>query len=99
MKKVVTTITALVFALGLTGAGLAQTAKTPEKPAMQTQAPAAPGTAVKEAAKPAEKTAAKEAAKPAEKAEKGEKAAKKSKVKKEAKKGKQVKPGPVEEKK
>jgi len=79
MKKVVVTITAVVFALGLAGAGLAQTAQTTEKPAVKTEAPAAPATvAPKEAAKPGEKAGA---------GTKGEvKAAEKGKTKKETKK-------------
>jgi hypothetical protein len=79
MKKVVVTITAVVFALGLAGAGLAQTATKTEKPAVKTEAPAAPATvAPKEAAKPGEK---------AEAGTKGEvKATEKGKTKKEAKK-------------
>jgi len=103
MKKVVVTITAVVFALGLAGAGLAQTVTTTEKPAVKTEAPAVPATvAPKEAAKPAEKPAVKEAAKPGAKEEvkspehpgKTTKAAKKEakkEAKQEANKGKDVK--------
>jgi hypothetical protein len=42
MKKVITTMTALVFALGLAATGFAQTATTKDmaKPAVKTQAPA-----------------------------------------------------------
>jgi len=84
MKKVVTTITAVVFALGLAGGALAQTAQTQEKPAVKTEAQASPATvAPKEAAKP-EKPAVKEAAKPGAKGEM--KTAEKGKTKKEAKK-------------
>jgi hypothetical protein len=97
MKKVVTSITAVVFALGLAGGALAQTAKTPEKPGVKTEAPASPTTvAPKEAAQP-EKPGVKEVAKPGAKAEmktadqgKTKKEAKKA-AKKEAKKGKEAK--------
>ncbi len=43
MKKVITTITAVAFALGLASAGLAQQTKTdtPEKPAVKQEAPVA----------------------------------------------------------
>lgn len=65
IKKVVFTITAVVSALGLAGAGLAQTVTTTEKPAVKTEAPAAPATeAPKKAAKPGEKPAVKETPKP-----------------------------------
>ena len=85
MKKVVTIITAVVFALGLAGGALAQTATTPEKPGVKTEAPAAPATVVpKEAAKP-EKPAVPEVAKPG--AKKEVKCADQGKTKKEAKKG------------
>jgi hypothetical protein len=88
MKKVVTTITAAIFALGLTSAGLAQTTQTPAKPevkkeATTVQTPAGkPEVTKPEAAKPGEKAGAKEAVKPGE--------AKKD-TSKEAKKGKNVK--------
>lgn len=60
MKKVVVTRTAVVFGLGMAGAGLAQTVTTTEKPAVKTEAPAASATvAPKEAAKPGEKPAGK----------------------------------------
>jgi uncharacterized protein YxeA len=97
MKRVVTTITAVIFALGLAGGALAQTAKTPEKPGVKTETSASPATvAPQEAAQP-EKTAVKESAKPGAKAEakatekcQTKKEAKKV-AKKEAKKGKEVK--------
>lgn len=42
MKKLVTTLTALVFALGLTASGYTQTTAKPEaKPAVKTETPAA----------------------------------------------------------
>ena len=44
MKKIITTLTAVTFALGLAAAAQAQVAKTPEKPAVQsTQDSPAPG--------------------------------------------------------
>jgi hypothetical protein len=90
MKKVVTTITAAIFALGLVSAGLAQTTQTPEKPAVKTEtsapAVAKPEVAKPEVAKPGEKPAAKEAVKPGE-AKKEVKGAKKE-TKKEVKQGK-----------
>ena len=80
MKKVVTTITAAIFALGLVTAGLAQTTQTPAKPEVKKESPAVqtpvakpevakpevakPGAAKPEAAKPGEKPATKEAVKP-----------------------------------
>jgi hypothetical protein len=78
MKKVVTTITAAIFALGLVSAGLAQTTQTPEKPAVKTET-SAPAVAKPEVAKP-------EVAKPGE-AKKEVKGAKKE-TKKEVKQGK-----------
>jgi hypothetical protein len=100
MKKVVTTITAAIFALGLVSAGLAQTTQTPAKPEVKKEAgavatPAAPKEAGKpevakpgavktEAAKPGEKPAAKEKGKPLTKKEKKE-------AKKQAKKDKAAK--------
>jgi hypothetical protein len=92
MKKIITTLTAATFVLGLAAAGYAQTAKTPEMPGVKTEAPAVssqtvkPGEpAAKEATKGTEqaKPAAKEAAKPAEKSKK--------EMKKEAKKAKAAK--------
>jgi|WetSurSiteA1Bulk_404760.scaffolds.fasta_scaffold101686_2 hypothetical protein len=77
MKKVITTLTAVAFALGLAAAGQAQTAgKEVEKSAVKTEAPAAqPQVAPKEMGKPGEaaKTVGKEVAKPG--AEKAVKAA------------------------
>ncbi len=40
MKKVVTTISAAIFALGLTSAGLAQTTQTPAKPEVKQESTA-----------------------------------------------------------
>ena len=111
MKKVVTTISAAIFALGLTSAGLAQTTQTPAKPEVKkesttVQTPAAkPEAAKPEAAKP--EAAKPEAAKPeATKPEAGKEAVKpgetkkgtkeaKKEVKKEAKKGKEEKKSTV----
>ncbi len=60
MKKLLTTLTVLTFALGLTASGYTQTTATKaEKPAVQTQAPAT-GSQVT----PVEKDKGKEAAKP-----------------------------------
>jgi hypothetical protein len=51
MKKIITTVTAVTFALGLAAAAQAQVAKTPEKPAVQNtqevKTPAAPTKDVK----------------------------------------------------
>ena len=53
MKKVVITITAAIFALGLTSAGLAQTTQTPAKPEVKKESTAVQTPAAKpEAAKP-----------------------------------------------
>ncbi len=96
MKKVVTTITAAIFALGLASAGWAQTAQTPAKPEVKKEAPVVQTPAAKpevtkpEAAKPAEKPAAKEAVKAGETKKETKDVAKKE-VKKEAKKGKDEK--------
>ena len=86
MKKVVTTITAAIFALGLVSAGLAQTAQTPEKPAVKTETSAPTAVVKPEVAKP---EAAKEAVKPVD-TKKETKAAKKE-AKKAAKKSKDEK--------
>jgi hypothetical protein len=73
MKKIITTLTAVTFALGLAAAVQAQVAKTPEKPAVQSTqtvqpqvAPKAADPVAKEAVKPGE-PAAKEAVKPGDK--------------------------------
>ena len=52
MKKIITTLTAVTFALGLAGAAQAQVAKTPEKPAVQTTQDVKTQVAPKEAVKP-----------------------------------------------
>ena len=51
MKKIITTLTAVTFALGLAAAAQAQVAKTPEKPAVQSTQTVQPQVAPKEAAK------------------------------------------------
>jgi uncharacterized low-complexity protein len=51
MKKIITTLTAVTFALGLAAAAQAQVAKTPEKPAVQNTQAVQPQVAPKEAAK------------------------------------------------
>ena len=52
MKKIITTLTAVTFALGLAAAAQAQVAKTPEKPAVQSTQTVQPQVAPKETAKP-----------------------------------------------
>ena len=68
MKKVVTLISASIFALGLASAGLAQTTQTPAKPEVKKEATAVksegckeakPGKTKKEAKKVAKQTAKK----------------------------------------
>ena len=92
MKKIITTLTAVTFALGLAAAAQAQMAKTPEKPAVQStqttiqpQAAPKPGDPVaKETVKPGDKT--KEAVTTGDKTQKVTKSGDKGKVKKGAKK-------------
>jgi uncharacterized protein YxeA len=99
MKKIITTLTAVTFALGLAAAAQAQMAKTPEKPVVQNtqevQAPVTP----KEAAKPAQPVA-KETVKPGDKTKAAAKTGDKGKTKLEAKKvAKKAEPKcPVEKK-
>ena len=62
MKKIITTLTAVTFALGLAAAAQAQVAKTPEKPAVQSTQTVQPQAAPKAADHPV----AKEAVKPGE---------------------------------
>ena len=63
MKKIISTLTAMTFALGLAAAAQAQMAKTPEKPVVQSTQ-AVPSTVTpKEAAKPGD-PAAKDVVKP-----------------------------------
>jgi uncharacterized low-complexity protein len=54
MKKIITTLTAVTFALGLAAAAQAQVAKTPEPPAVQSTQAVQPQVAPKDAAKPGE---------------------------------------------
>jgi len=84
MKKVITTLTAVTFVLGLAGAGLAQApSKEAAKPEVKKEAPAAQPQV---APKPAETAKPVEAAKPAVK--EPVKAGDKEKPKKNTKKGK-----------
>ena len=82
MKKIITALTAVTFALGLAAAAQAQMAKTPEKPAMQTTQDVQPQVAPKEAAKPV----VKETVKPGDKTKEAVKTGDKGKTKPEAKK-------------
>ena len=92
MKKIITTLTAVTFALGLAAAAQAQVAKTPEKPAVQSTQTVQPQVAPKEAAKPVttetvttdDKT--KEAVPTGGKTKEAAKSEDKGKVKKDAKK-------------
>ena len=91
MKKIITTLTAVTFALGLAAAAQAQVAKTPEKPAVQSTqavqpqvAPKAADPVAKEAVKPGDKT--KEAVTTGDKSQKVTKSVDQGKVKKDAKK-------------
>jgi hypothetical protein len=113
MKKIITTVTAMTFALGLAAAAQAQVAKTPEKPVVQStqevKTPAAPTKAVKpgepvakEAVTPGDKT--QETLKSVEKGKQEVKKVTNKEAKKAAKKAakKEVKPvtpqGQVEKK-
>jgi hypothetical protein len=92
MKKVITTLTAVAFALGLAGAGMAQTvSKDAAKPAVKTEIKTSQSqVAPKPADKPVSKEAAKSGAKEVKKTdakEKGKETAKKT-AKKEKKVGK-----------
>jgi hypothetical protein len=96
MKKIISTLTAVTFALGLAAAAQAQVAKTPEKPAVQSTQTVQPQVAPKDAAKPGEAVVkdtatigdkTKEAAKTSDKGtakKEAKKAAKKDKVEKKA---------------
>ena len=85
MKKIITTLTAVTFALGLAAAAQAQVAKTPEKPAVQSTQAVQPQVAPKEAAKPGEPVA-KEVVKPGAKTKETAPCGDKGKAKQEAKK-------------
>ena len=79
MKKIITTLTAMTFALGVAAAAQAQVAKTPETPAVQSHQATPAQVAPKEVTKTGDK--AKETVKP------GDKDKAKSKAKTMAKKG------------
>jgi hypothetical protein len=91
MKKIITTLTAVTFALGLAAAAQAQVAKTPEKPAVQStqavqpQVAPKPGDPVaKETVKPGDKT--KETVTTGDKAKEAAPSVDKGKTKEDAKK-------------
>lgn len=65
MKKIITTLTAMTFALGMAAAAQAQVAKTPETPAVQSTQESPAQVAPKEMTKAGDKT--KECVKPGEK--------------------------------
>jgi hypothetical protein len=75
MNKIITTLTAVTFALGLAAAAQAQVSKTPEKPVVKGTQAVQPQVAPKEAAKPGEPVA-KESVKPVDKTKKAAKGAK-----------------------
>ncbi|MDP2045200.1 MAG: hypothetical protein Q8L00_03200 [Deltaproteobacteria bacterium] len=81
MKKIITTLTAVTFALGLAAAAQAQMAKTPEKPVVQTTQAVQPQVAPK----PGDPVA-KETVKPGDKAKEAAQSVDKGKTKEEAKK-------------
>ena len=85
MKKIITTLTAVTFALGLAAAAQAQMAKTPEKPAVQSTQAVQPQVAPKEAAKTVEPVT-KETVTTGDKTQKVTQSGDKGKVKKDAKK-------------
>ncbi|MFA5109968.1 MAG: hypothetical protein WC443_01040 [Desulfobaccales bacterium] len=94
MKKIISTLTAMTFALGLAAAAQAQIAKTPEKPEVKTtqaQTQVTPKEPVK-----AGEPAAKEAVKTGDKTKEVVKPGDKGKVKQETKKA--TKQGGVEKK-
>ena len=82
MKKIITTLTAVTFALGLAAAAQAQVAKTPDKPAVQSTQAVQPQVAPKDAAKPVAKETVTTGDKTQQTAQSGDK----GKVKKDAKK-------------
>ena len=84
MKKIITTLTAVTFALGLAAAAQAQVAKTPEKPAVQSTQEVKTPAASKEVAKPGEPVV-KDTAKPGDKTKEAAKSEVKGKTTKEAK--------------
>ena len=88
MKKIITTLTAVTFALGLAAAAQAQMAKTPEKPAVQSTQEVQPQVAPKEAAKPGEPVV-KETVKPGDKTKEAAKSGDKGKTKPGSQEGNQ----------
>jgi hypothetical protein len=91
MKKIITTLTAVTFALGLAAAAQAQMAKSPEKPAVQStqavqpQVAPKPGDPVaKETVKPGDKT--KEVVPTGDKTKEATQSGDKGKAKEDAKK-------------
>jgi len=84
MKKIITTLTVVTFALGLAAAAQAQVAKTPEKPAVQTQT-VQPQVTPQEAVKPGE-PAVKETVKPGDQTREAAQTGVKDKAKQEVKK-------------
>jgi hypothetical protein len=99
MKKIITTLAAVTFALGLAAAAQAQVAKTPEKPAVKSTQEVQTQVTPKEVAKPGEPVA-KEPVKTGDKVKKASKAEVKGKDTKGAKKvAKQAEPkGKIEKK-
>jgi hypothetical protein len=99
MKKIITTLTAVTFALGLAAAAQAQVAKTPETPAVKSTQEVQTQIVPKEAAKPGEPVV-KEAVKPGDKTKEATKSEVKGKATKEAKQvTKQAEPkGKIEKK-
>jgi hypothetical protein len=85
MKKIITTLTAVTFGLGLAAAAQAQVAKSPEKPAVQSTQTVQPQVAPKETAKPGEPVV-KETVTTGDKTQEAAKSEDKGKAKKEAKK-------------
>jgi len=88
MKKIITTLTAVTFALGLAGAAQAQMAKTPEKPAVQSTQTVQPQAASKETAKPVAKETVTAGDKTQKTAQSGDKGTAKQDAKKVAAKDK-----------
>jgi hypothetical protein len=85
MKKIITTLTAVTFALGLAAAAQAQVAKTPEKPAVQSTQAIQPQVTTKEAVKPGEPVV-KETVKPGDKTKEAAQSGDKGKAKEDPKK-------------
>jgi hypothetical protein len=81
MKKIITTLTAVTFALGLAAAAQAQVAKTPEKPAVQSTQTVQPQVTPKSG-----DPVAKETVKPGDKTKEATQSVDKGKVKEDPKK-------------